>query len=388
MRKIIIPVLTALLSVGVASMTSATGPAKNASTCTCYYGYDEECMKGFVCEGNFTKDRCIRMTPKGGLKNGKCTEEKAGRGSFKLQDCDATCIKPKKKGSRCGVEDLSLVAQSLDLWGQAVTNPGLVGGGPVDPILASQARSVAIDPECSEYLGWRMLGVMDLCRGNEYVVHPDDPFPHETIEDHSVEDISGDPCLIDSGNLCVSAILSGLSDPNESDGILDQIPAACPGGLPVDTGLEGDPLQGLKSRISTTVGFLRTPQSPPPHDHLQCYKVKDSLKLKGIVDLDSIQFGLAAGCKIGGAKLFCVPVTKTVIEAFDRRVPIDLLEIFETRDFTDADRICYKIKCPSTVIPDQEVTDQFGNRIITGFKSKLLCVPAIKGPLLTEPSGS
>jgi hypothetical protein len=45
------------------------------------------------------------------------------------------------------------------------------------------------------------------------------------------------------------------------------------------------------------------------------------------------------------------------------------------------DRVCYKVKCPkpATPIPDQSVTDQFGNRTVTKFTASLLCTPAVRG---------
>lgn len=113
-------------------------------------------------------------------------------------------------------------------------------------------------------------------------------------------------------------------------------------------------------------------------DHLKCYKIKDPVKLKGIVDLTSEQFGLEEGCKISKAKMFCVPTAKTVVEAEDKATggPIDLLPISGP---DPGDRVCYKIKCPDPQPPDTEVSDQFGNRTLTKFKAFMLCTPAVKG---------
>jgi hypothetical protein len=115
-----------------------------------------------------------------------------------------------------------------------------------------------------------------------------------------------------------------------------------------------------------------------PNDHLKCYKVKDPLNLAAVVDLDSPQFGLEAGCKVSKAKYFCVPAEKTVISAMDKstNLPIIPLPVIGPNA---GDRICYKIKCPTSVIPDQAVTDQFGARTITKFKASFLCTPAVKG---------
>jgi hypothetical protein len=119
-------------------------------------------------------------------------------------------------------------------------------------------------------------------------------------------------------------------------------------------------------------------------DHLKCYKIKDPVKLKGIVDLSSEQFGLEEGCKISKAKMFCVPATKEVVWAEDKATGavIDPLPVFG--DPATGDRVCYKIKCPDPQPPDTEVSDQFGNRTLTKFKAFMLCTPAIKGsPLPT-----
>lgn len=115
-------------------------------------------------------------------------------------------------------------------------------------------------------------------------------------------------------------------------------------------------------------------------DHLKCYKMKDPLKLAASVDLDSPQFGVASGCTLSKAQLFCVPSTKTNVAVIDKStgLPIGLPFSGAPRP---GDQICYKLKCPKPVtpIPDQVVTDQFGSRTLTKFKASLLCVPAVKG---------
>ena len=115
-------------------------------------------------------------------------------------------------------------------------------------------------------------------------------------------------------------------------------------------------------------------------DHLKCYKVNDGLNLTAVVDLNSPQFGVEAGCKVSRARLFCVPATKTVVSAEDKNTnaPIAPLPIVGP----DAgDRICYKLKCPTppAAIPDQSATDQFGNRTVNKFRASFLCTPAFKG---------
>src|SRR5262245_31393113 len=87
--------------------------AATRSTCTCYYGYNEECPKDFVCEGNFTgDDKCIRMKgpgetrkeQKGGAwrKDGKGCTLQDGDGNGVIAACDGTCVK-KKEGTKCAL---------------------------------------------------------------------------------------------------------------------------------------------------------------------------------------------------------------------------------------------------------------------------------------------
>ena len=113
-------------------------------------------------------------------------------------------------------------------------------------------------------------------------------------------------------------------------------------------------------------------------DHLECYKVKDPLKLEAFVDLDSPQFGLAPNCKVGKAKFFCAPAEKTVLSAVDKATDLPITPLPITGP-NAGDRICYKVKCPEPFPPDQPATDQFGTRTLTKFKTQLLCTPAVKG---------
>jgi len=129
--------------------------------------------------------------------------------------------------------------------------------------------------------------------------------------------------------------------------------------------------------FSTAVGAQTTVT-----DHLKCYKIKDSLKLAALVDLNSPQFGLEAGCKVSAAKLFCVPVTKAVREAVNKATKQPIVPQ-PVSGPDPGDRLCYRVKCPNSVIPDQLVTDQFGTRTVQKFKAFMLCTPAVKGAAVT-----
>ena len=119
---------------------------------------------------------------------------------------------------------------------------------------------------------------------------------------------------------------------------------------------------------------------PVSLDHLKCYKVKDTAKFVAGVSLNALQtqFGME-DCKLAGkAQLFCVPVDKEVTVFDDKTKPPLNPGSFPAQKLAE-DRICYKIKCPKVVIPDEIVTDQFGTRTVGKFKPFLLCTPAKKG---------
>jgi len=123
--------------------------------------------------------------------------------------------------------------------------------------------------------------------------------------------------------------------------------------------------------------LLATGASAQPADHLQCFKIKDPVALKGVVDLDSPELGAAAGCKVSKAALLCVRAAKTVVSASNGGQPVVPLP-HEGAD-AGARRVCYKAKCPATVLPDQLVTDQFGTRTLGKLKAAMLCTPAVAG---------
>jgi hypothetical protein len=120
-------------------------------------------------------------------------------------------------------------------------------------------------------------------------------------------------------------------------------------------------------------------------DHLECYKIKDPVRLAAVVDLDAPQFGLEAGCQVKRARMFCVPAENTVISAKDKATgnPITPLSVSGPNP---GDRICYKVKCPLPFPPDTQVTDQFGTRTVTGLKPFLLCAPAVEGGVPPTPT--
>lgn len=137
---------------------------------------------------------------------------------------------------------------------------------------------------------------------------------------------------------------------------------------------------GLPAVAGAAVLFAAASAYAQPFNHEQCYKIKDPVKLDGIVDMDAPLFNLEPGCKIGKAKFFCTPAEKTFVSATDKAtgLPIAPLPVFAPD--TTVNRICYKAKCPEPVVPpDTNVTDQFGNRTLAKFKTKMICTPAVVG---------
>ena len=114
-------------------------------------------------------------------------------------------------------------------------------------------------------------------------------------------------------------------------------------------------------------------------DHLECHKVKDTLKLPAgttadlVADLDP-DF-TANGCRVVKPKLLCSPIRKENVQ------PSPPLSI--AGQVLNDYYICYSIKC-AVRPPDKTFFDQFGTHQLTKIKPNLLCVPAQPaGPVAT-----
>jgi hypothetical protein len=135
-------------------------------------------------------------------------------------------------------------------------------------------------------------------------------------------------------------------------------------------GAPGGPLSGMSG---STTGTIRMQAGEPAvFDHLECFKPKDTVKLKAVTDLVGPGVYAATGCKLGPAKKYCTPVIKQVTTSNVPVVPLPGQNL--TNDF-----ICYKMKCPKVALT-QGVADQFGTRTLTKLKQQELCVPAQKTP--------
>lgn len=127
MRKIWV-VFFAILTFQLGIALPATA---ERSTCTCYYGYDEECPKDFVCEGNFTgADKCIRMKGPGATRKEQKggAWRKDGKGCT-LQDGDGDA---DLRGNECAVQSGNRCVEAITA---GLTDPNAVAGI-IDSIVA------------------------------------------------------------------------------------------------------------------------------------------------------------------------------------------------------------------------------------------------------------
>jgi hypothetical protein len=115
------------------------------------------------------------------------------------------------------------------------------------------------------------------------------------------------------------------------------------------------------------------------YDHLKCFKAKDTKTFKKATADITVGPGHLAGlqnCTISaGAKEFCIPVRKTSV----------VVEEGSDNPFAGENqrqsRLCYKLKCPASDPGSQTYMDQFGARLIDGFKVASLCTPTVIGDL-------
>ena len=136
----------------------------------------------------------------------------------------------------------------------------------------------------------------------------------------------------------------------------------------------------LGTVVALALGSSASAQVP---DHLQCYKIKDSsIVLKGTLDLTDAVTALALSpCKISSAKLYCRGVVKSNPNVNNVTIPINPLPYTGVEVADDQDRLCYKVSCPKLdpPVPDQLVTDQFGQHQLIKLKTGMLCTPASIG---------
>ena len=128
---------------------------------------------------------------------------------------------------------------------------------------------------------------------------------------------------------------------------------------------------------AAAVCLLATPVSAQLHDHLKCYKVKDTASFSATVDLrpaDGATFELDVGCTVKvHSRELCVPVEKDFVASDGPHLDISGQELANAF-------FCYKLRCPASVLPASlQMSDQFGTRTLTGLRTSTVCAPAIAG---------
>ncbi len=206
---------------------TATNP--DQPPCNCYFSGD--CPDGTFCNwgpGGFsTEDICAwRDVKPNGVPDAGCSIE--WDAEFMLGICDGYCT-AARNGSEIGHEDPALVARAIGIWADAMMNPSVAGGGPVDAALAAKAQAVPfISDAVPMMLGRHAADALALAAGgafHDYFCHweghPDDDNP-------PVVDLAGNDCLITSGRLTIEALVTEIQTPGSAASIMSGIADVCP----------------------------------------------------------------------------------------------------------------------------------------------------------------
>jgi hypothetical protein len=108
------------------------------------------------------------------------------------------------------------------------------------------------------------------------------------------------------------------------------------------------------------------PSAAAVADHLKCYKMKDPLP-KGQYTADLTGLVPEPGCTINvPGRLLCVGSEKTNVTPSPPGAPAG----------APAGRfVCYKAKCPKSLLAAVTISDQFGTRAVQPSAPKLVCAP-------------
>lgn len=260
--------------------TSTDMAAKPA--CTCYFAVGEaDCPIGYECSEMFSDFGCTRMLPKQGVLGGGCTDpvpltmpcqQDADCGDQtkpfppkcidkvcvpKTSPCDGQCA-PATNGTVCGVEPRDRLARFGQIWAEALITTADQGGGKIDPALVASASEVELSPECRFFMSRSVLGIAELCLGNNFIGHPTDM--HETLE-HRIGDLRRDPCRRDMAMMCYETLLSAVSGGTTELDLSRALPASCRSGPPVSYACrDSAPMKCIEERLEAKVVALTTPE--------------------------------------------------------------------------------------------------------------------------------
>ena len=107
------------------------------------------------------------------------------------------------------------------------------------------------------------------------------------------------------------------------------------------------------------------------NDHMKCSRVTDRDGVSAVVDLETAQLGLDAGCKVKAkSRELCVPVAADVIGPVHESAAV-------TGENLADERLCYRIKCPKRSLPQVQVADRFGTRPVALGQARRFCTSVI-----------
>lgn len=239
----------------------------NMPNCNCYFSGD--CKAGEFCNygpGSFsTEDICNwRDTKPNGVPGFGCDLIHVGAWGGPI--CDGLC-QSSSLGSLLGAEPKPLLAAGIELWGRAILEPAIAGGGPIDAELAG--RALALDWQRAD-AGWELgRQVADLLvltadiRLYDHFCH----FEQGDDDPAYFVDLSAEPCRAAAGRLTVEALADAVLEPGSALAVLERLKEECSGwqGLFTLRCPEGAAALGcVRDRVEDAALFVSTPRAAPP----------------------------------------------------------------------------------------------------------------------------
>lgn len=130
--------------------------------------------------------------------------------------------------------------------------------------------------------------------------------------------------------------------------------------------------------LAATLLLGTTPAQAVLHDHLKCFKAKDTASMAAVFDIlppvDAPVPGNSRCTVKVRSRQVCFAVAGDLVDASGPTIVIDGEEL--ANPF-----FCYALKCPDDDLPaGVQMTDLFGTRTVTGLRTSTLCTPAVFGP--------